>query len=242
MKNPSPTPCKPLGSRCPLCAAEEVEFFHRDSRREYLRCRECGLVFVPARYHLPAAAEKACYDQHQNSPEDADYRRFLDRLFQPLVENLQQGARGLDFGSGPGPTLSVMLEEAGFPTAIYDPFYAPDTFVWRNQYDFVTASEVVEHLHRPMTDLERLWNSLKPGGWLGIMTKRVIGPDAFAEWHYKNDPTHVVFFAEETFVWLARKWNAGLEVVAADVVLLQKPESATLIGSAERQSDSGDSF
>lgn len=212
-----------LPSPCPLCTNGGTRLFHRDSRREYLRCGNCGLVFVPSRYFLAPADEKACYDQHQNSPEDANYRRFLGRLFDPLVKQLSPGSRGLDFGCGPGPTLSLMLAEAAFPTAIYDPFYAPDPAVWRDRYDFVTASEVVEHLHRPMTDLQRLWSVLKPGGWLGIMTKRVLNRRAFAGWHYKNDPTHVAFFAEDTFLWLARRWSAELKIAGPDVVLLQKP-------------------
>jgi SAM-dependent methyltransferase len=202
-----------------------TEFFHRDIRREYLRCSECGLVFVPSQFFLSADAEKACYDQHENRPDDPEYRRFLGRLFQPLIEKLTPGARGLDFGSGPGPTLSRMLDEAGFPTAIFDPFYAPDEIVWQDHYDFVTASEVVEHLHRPMKELQRIWTVLRPSGWLGIMTKRVLNQTTFAKWHYKNDPTHVVFFGEETFAWLARRWSAELQIVGPDVVLLWKPKA-----------------
>ncbi len=115
-----------------------------------------------------------------------------------------------------------MLDEAGYPTAIFDPFYAPDSAVWNHRYDFVTTSEVAEHLHHPMRELERLWKVLRPGGWLGVMTKRVLNRDAFAAWHYKNDPTHVIFFAESTFAWLANRWQARLEVIGPDVVLLQK--------------------
>lgn len=211
---------------CPLCSSGEAAFFHRDSRREYLRCDDCGLVFVPSPYFLSPEAEKDCYDYHQNNPADVGYRRFLARLARPLIERLSPGARGLDFGSGPGPTLSLMLAEAGFPTAIYDPFYKPNA-VWDDDYDFVTASEVVEHLHRPMSDLDRIWSALKPGGCFGIMTKRVLDVTAFAKWHYKNDPTHVVFFSEETFIWLAQKWTAELEFVGDDVVFLQKPKLAS---------------
>jgi SAM-dependent methyltransferase len=206
---------------CPLCSSGDVAFFHRDRRREYLRCEDCGLVFVPSRYFLPADAEKACYDRHQNNPADMGYRRFLDRLARPLIERLAPGARGLDFGSGPGPTLSLMLAEAGYPTAIYDPIYEPNAAVWDDEYDFITASEVVEHLHRPMLELQRLWTALKPGGWLGIMTKRVLNVTAFAKWHYKRDPTHVVFFSKETFIWLAHEWTAELQFIGDDVVFLQ---------------------
>jgi SAM-dependent methyltransferase len=213
-------------ANCPLCSSGGTGLFHRDSRREYLRCEVCGLVFVPSRYFLSPEAEKACYDLHQNNPADAGYRKFLDRLAQPLIERLTPGARGLDFGCGPGPTLSPMLAEAGFPTAIYDPFYEPNAAVWRDEYDFVTASEVVEHLHHPMSDLDRLWTVLKPGGSLGIMTKRVLHQTAFVKWHYKNDPTHVTFFSEEAFLWLAGRWSAELRLVGPDVVFLRKPEVA----------------
>lgn len=213
---------EPLPSRCPLCAAGGTALFHRDRRRQYRSCSTCCLVFVPPRYFLSFDAEKACYDQHQNNPDDPHYRRFLARLAEPMMGKLPPAARGLDFGSGPGPTLSLMFAEAGFPTVIYDPYYAPQPSVWTSDYDFVTATEVVEHLHRPRLELQRLWNVLKPGGWLGIMTKRVWNRPAFAAWHYKNDPTHVVFFSERTFVWLAQQWSAELEFVGADVVLLRK--------------------
>jgi SAM-dependent methyltransferase len=217
----------PVSMQCPLCSAAPAVYFHRDAQREYWRCGRCHLVFVLAKYHLPVRAEKANYDLHENDPEDAGYRWFLGRVFAPLIEKLSSGAEGLDFGSGPGPTLSVMLAEAGFPTAIYDPFYAPNLNVWQEQYDFVTATEVVEHLHRPMTDLQRVWDVLKPGGWLGIMTKRVLDVAAFARWHYKDDPTHVAFFAEATFHWLASHWSAKVEIVGPDVVFLQKPKTVT---------------
>ncbi len=213
-----------LGCVCPLCVSSRVEPFHSDNRREYRRCRTCDLVFVPPGEFLSRDAERACYDLHENSPDDQRYRAFLARLAEPLQSRLPPGARGLDFGSGPGPTLSVMLTEAGFPTRIYDPYYAPDRDVFRETYDFVTASETIEHLHRPRFELDRLWSLLRLGGWLGIMTKRWISQEAFASWHYKQDPTHVIFFSEGTFRWLAKRWNARLDVISDDVLLLQKLE------------------
>lgn len=220
---------------CPLCGSLETGHFHTDRRREYLRCAVCDLVFVPPRFFLTAEQEKACYDQHENDPEDPRYRQFLSRLAEPLIARLAPGATGLDFGSGPGPTLSVMLREAGFPTTNYDPFYVPDETALAQTYDFITATEVAEHLHQPGRQLAQLWQILRPGGYLGIMTKRVINHQAFTTWHYKNDPTHVTFFAEETFVWLAERWEAELEILGADVVILRKPISST--GDERRDSD-----
>ncbi|XKE44361.1 class I SAM-dependent methyltransferase [Halomonas organivorans] len=207
---------------CPLCASAEPAPYHRDARRDYLQCRQCDLVFVPSRQRLSPAEEKAVYDHHENSPDDPGYRRFLARLFDPLAARLAPGARGLDFGAGPGPTLSVMFEEAGHPMAIYDPFYAPDERVLTGRYDFITATEVVEHLFAPGRELERLAGLLAPGGWLGLMTKRVRSAEAFAGWHYILDPTHVCFFSEATFRWLAERLDMAVTFPADDVVLLQR--------------------
>ncbi|MEX0741223.1 MAG: class I SAM-dependent methyltransferase [Phycisphaeraceae bacterium] len=167
------------------------------------------------------ADEKRVYDQHENDPADAGYRRFLDRLAQPLLGKLTRGMAGLDYGCGPGPTLSVMLEEAGMRMAVYDPYYAPDRSVLGKRYDFVTCTEVVEHFNRPAESWAELVGLLKPGGWLGVMTKRVIDRERFEQWHYKNDPTHVSFYSEATFAWIAERFGLGLEVVGQDVVIFR---------------------
>lgn len=215
---------------CPLCASAETAFYYRDARRDYRHCRRCDLVFVPPVFRLSPAEERAVYDQHENSPDDLGYRRFLGRLFDPLRERLAPGARGLDFGAGPGPTLSVMFEEAGHPMAIYDPFYAPDAGVLEEEYDFITATEVAEHLFAPGEVLARLAGRLRPGGWLGLMTKRTTTREAFARWHYILDPTHVGFFSEASFQWLAESLGMSVEFPAADVVLLQKPAAGSREG------------
>lgn len=206
---------------CPLCQCSRGRLFHRDTR-EFYRCPVCHLVFVPPHQHLPRHEEKSEYDLHQNSPRDPGYRRFLGRLLVPLCDRLPPCSRGLDFGSGPGPTLSVMFEEAGHSMRIYDPFYAPDTAPLRETYDFISSSEVVEHLFHPGPVLDQLWSRLRSGGWLGIMTKRVIDQKAFARWHYKNDRTHVCFFSLESFHWLASRWSAEVLFPETDIALLRK--------------------
>jgi 2-polyprenyl-3-methyl-5-hydroxy-6-metoxy-1,4-benzoquinol methylase len=178
-------------------------------------------VFVPSTYYLDRAAERAEYDLHRNTVDDPGYRAFLSRLALPLIACLAPGSSGLDFGCGPGPALAAMLREAGHRVSLYDSFYQPERSVLDLRYDFICATEVVEHLHQPGAELSRLWSLLKPGGVLGIMTKLVRGREAFAGWHYKNDPTHVCFFSEQTWHWWAREHGARLEIIGADVILLQ---------------------
>ena len=104
--------------------------------------------------------------------------------------------------------------------ALFDPIYADNPDVLHGQYDFITCTEVVEHFADPGQELRRLFSLLKPGGVLGIMTKQVRSPQAFSQWHYKNDPTHVCFFSRETFLWLARRYHWHPEFFGNDVILL----------------------
>lgn len=211
---------------CPLCRSSATDPWHQDKNRPYFHCNRCDLVFVPESSHLSHSAEKAIYDQHENNAQDEGYRRFLSRMADPIKQRIPTGQQGLDFGSGPGPVLALMLEEAGYEMAIFDIYFANRPEVLEQRYDFITSTEVFEHLSDPGAILEQLLGILKPGGYLGIMTKRVTDLDAFTRWHYKNDPTHITFFSEACFHWIARHYQLTLEIISPDVVLLKKQDAS----------------
>ena len=202
-----------------------VSFYCADKRRDYYRCSSCCAVHVPHEFHLSSAEEKLEYDKHENHIDDEGYRRFLSRMANPIADAVAVGASGLDFGCGPGPALAAMLEAKGFSMSIYDKYYANDVQVLARKYDFICATEVVEHLQAPMQVVESLWGSLNAGGVLGVMTKRADNLEKFKSWHYKNDPTHIVFFHEKTFQWLANRLSASLRIISDDVVFLVKDKS-----------------
>ena len=181
-------------------------------------------MYVEPSQRLGRNEEKRVYDQHENSPDDAGYRRFLSRLAEPLCRYLPTPAHGLDFGCGPGPTLSVMLQEKGYTMDVFDPIYYPALRWQTHCYDFITATEVIEHVFDPAAVLPALCQSVRPGGVLALMTKRVQDRDRFAAWHYKNDPTHVCFYSVSTFDWLAKHLSARCQIVADDVVFFFKQE------------------
>lgn len=210
-----------------MCGCEQTEWIHKDdTRKEYVRdyyhCGECNLIFIPPEQRLSGEEEFSRYEMHENDPADPRYRKFLSRMFNPLIKKIPENSYGLDFGSGPGPKLNLMFEEAGHSMRIYDPFYAINTGVFEEHYDFITSTETAEHLYDPLTELDRLWKILKPGGYLGIMTRRWTIVEKFKNWHYKNDDTHVIFFHENTFRWLQKRWNAGLDIYERDVVIFEK--------------------
>jgi len=207
---------------CPLCESKEIVDYYSNKRRDFLQCGFCNLVFVPNKFHLTPDEELKRYELHQNNPEDEGYKEFLSRLAIPLQERLKAKSNGLDFGSGPGPTLSKMLEEEGHLVNIYDYIYAPDKTALNKRYDFITATEVFEHFRDPGQEIKMLWELLNPEGILGIMTKLAIDQQAFPKWHYIMDRTHICFFSEKTFMWLSNKLKARLEFIGSDVIMLTK--------------------
>lgn len=224
-----PDPVVPL--TCPLCSRPGAERFAVAHSRTYFRCSECALTFLDPAQRADSSTERSRYETHENDPSDAGYRRFLDRLARPLADRLTPGASGLDFGCGPGPTLSVMLEERGFEMAIYDPFFVPDDSVFERSWDFITCTEVAEHLFRPGEELDRLDRVLRPSGWLGLMTQVLDDDGAFETWHYVRDHTHVCFYRPETLEWIARDRGWSLERPARTVALYRKPEPAPETGA-----------
>jgi len=194
--------------------------YHEDKKRTYLQCNRCSFVFVPAIFHPGPEEEKAEYDLHENNIADKGYRKFLSRLSDPLLNRLNPGLRGLDFGCGPGPALAVIMKEAGHTVDLFDLYYYPDESIFENTYDFITTTEVVEHLKNPHLVFDQLFQMLKPGGFLGIMTKLVTDYDAFCKWHYIQDKTHISFFSRETFYYLAEKYSVEIEFTGRDVIIL----------------------
>lgn len=209
---------------CPLCSHPSTRDFHHDSTRAYLHCPACDLVFVDRGALLDPEAEKARYDLHENNPDDPGYRKFLNQLATPLLERLDPPPlRGLDFGSGPGPTLPIILAEHGYIMRIYDHFYAPNPRVLEVYYDFVTCTDTVEHFYTPRVEWRLLVDLVKPGGCLGIMTLVLPSLDEFPRWYFKNDLTHVSFYSQNTFRYLARQESLTVEFIGANVILFHKP-------------------
>lgn len=207
------------------CAPARADFFyaHPRNQRNYSECTNCGFVWLNSEHHLSQDDEQSHYLKHENHPEDAHYRAFLNKLWQPLSQHLKPGSNGLDYGSGPGPTLHLMAQQDGYACAHYDPFFHPDKAVFGTQYDFITCTEVAEHFSRPFDEFQQFAALLKPGAWLGLMSSLLTKEIEFASWHYPRDPTHVSFYTPDSLKMLARQVGfAPPKIVSNSVVLLQR--------------------
>lgn len=207
---------------CPVCRAARPRAFMEVEGRGYWRCDVCEATFLDPGQRPTSDEEFSHYRHHENDPDDPRYRRFLAKLADPLLEKLQPGMTGLDYGCGPGPALAAILNEAGIEMALYDPYFYPGRDALQRCYDVITLSEVAEHLFDPAAEFERLGRLLKPGGWLGVMTCFQTEDACFADWHYRRDPTHVVFYRPLTLQVIAEQRGWSCEIPRKDVALLQK--------------------
>ncbi|MFP4640396.1 MAG: class I SAM-dependent methyltransferase [Guyparkeria sp.] len=217
---------------CPLCQSSLSPFVtvatgKKQGRRPlaFLECPACRLVVRDPASWPDREAERAHYMLHENDPDDPGYRRFLSPAFERIRPRLSPGVRGLDFGCGPDSAIAVQAAEVGVPMAVFDPLFHPDEAVLRDgDYDVISCTETVEHLHRPMTVMARLERLLRPGGRLVIQTGFVPGAEAFAGWHYWRDPTHVILFRAETFRWLAASRGWWVVEIESPVAVFEMPE------------------
>ncbi len=223
---------------CPLCMTSGAAPFHKGGKasgyKDFLRCGECDLVFVPRAQMLDAAGQKARYLQHNNDVDDPAYREFLGRMYYALRPHLSAGARGLDYGCGPGPALQHMMIEDGFDVDVYDIYFYPDETVLQKTYDFVTCTETVEHFEDPRGELDRIDGLLHPGGWFGVMTGMLESWDDFPAWYYHRDPTHVNFFSRDTMRWIAERLGWHAHFPRENVALFQKRGYSDTTASLKR--------
>ncbi len=207
---------------CPLCRSSAPHSrLDGPLSRTYLLCDRCKMIFVPAEDLPDRDTEKAWYQTHENGIQNNGYVRFLNQAISPTLPYLPKNARGLDYGCGPGPTLHILLNRAGFACDNYDPFFVPDKP--DGPYDFIMSTECFEHFFDPPGEMENIGRLLKTGGILTIMTRFWEHKEEFPSWYYANDPTHVCFYHADTISWLAAHF--GYQLLWTDhkrVIVLQK--------------------
>ena len=122
---------------------------------------------------------------------------------------------GLDFGCGPGPTLHQLVIDSGYRMELYDPYFHPRDLT-KGTYDFITCTEVVEHLGTPWREWSQLKDLLNPGGILGVMTHLYDDvfdheePESFRQWPYRRDDTHISFYSSKTMDYIANRFDFHL--------------------------------
>lgn len=185
------------------------------------RCQQCELIFKDPQYFLNYSEQKTRYDHHRNSIDDPGYVQTFMPILSATKELIDEkhGLQNADFlvldwGAGPVPVLSQLFKQKmNLQIDIYDPVYSPQ--LPQRKYDLITCTEVVEHMTDPLAELQKMDQYLNSGGVLLGMTN-FYPQNNFRKWWYVRDLTHVIFFCEKTFHWLA-------EYFAWQVLQLQSP-------------------
>jgi hypothetical protein len=197
-----------LSSKCPLCfSSSKIFFTDQKSGHNYYHCSKCDLRFLDPIKHLNSTQELARYKIHQNDVADINYQNFVRPMLQLVIKNTKSSDEGLDFGCGEAPALSHLLTQQGYKVSLYDPYFKPDHARLSQKYDFIIATEVAEHFYKPHEEFFRIKNLLNPQGSLGVMTSLFTELTNFETWHYRRDPTHVCFYSEATFRWIAKYYG-----------------------------------
>jgi 2-polyprenyl-3-methyl-5-hydroxy-6-metoxy-1,4-benzoquinol methylase len=129
------------------------------------------------------------------------------------------GGRLLDVGFGSGAFLKIASEMGWHAEGIdFDPkavevararglnvscASADELAVQEHQYDVITISHVIEHVHAPMALLRNLYRLLKPGGllWLDTPNLSSYGARRFgSNWRGLEPPRHLVLFTPQSMI------------------------------------------
>ena len=214
---------------CPLCESQS-KFFLAGESREYWRCSVCRLIFVPAKYFISQEDEIQHYLKHENSLESAGYvQMFYEKI--RVVKNVCPGIQTvLDYGCGYEPVLKTLLTKEGYTVTGYDPNFFPQLDA-NATFDLIISTETFEHFKEPGKEISDLFSRISPEGYLAIMTRLVsqkeslATPESFGRWYYQRDPTHIAFYDNDTFSWIARHYK--MEIIINNekdfVVLQRKP-------------------
>ena len=188
---------------CPLCQSQSIPFHSEHFRK----CSGCQSVFRSKKYFITREKEQARYEKHNNDITDKKYQDFMSPIVDMVIKNQQLCEKWLDFWAGTGPVVTYMLEQKWFHLKLYDPFFHNYPALLKQKYDFIIATEVVEHFYNPLKEFELLYNLLNQGWKLYIMTNLYSPEIDFWKWYYKNDITHVFFYSEDAFKYIKNHWG-----------------------------------
>ena len=208
---------------CPLCLSQTVADHFYDDKREwpYFKCHNCELVFRDPKTYLSSSEEKSRYETHNNSIENRGYVKFLSPCVEMLLPHVTKDHIGLDYGSGPGPIIDQLFKPHDISVVNYDPYFNFDEGALEKQYDFVTCTEVFEHMYSPSKDLLKIKKLIKPNGLLLLMTEMYPDKHKFPTWGYRMDNTHVLFMSPKSLDWICESMKFELIDSSRRIMLLR---------------------
>ncbi len=201
---------------CIVCGSK-TEF--KDS---YYFCSDCEFIFKTRELVLDETAEKKRYMQHNNSIEDERYLDYFKKFLDEIVPHIN-GTIGLDYGSGCANALEyVANRDYGLAMDSYDKYFSSKETL-QPKYDFITCTEVIEHIENPIEFIKEIDAYLSVGGTIAFMTNlHNNNTTDFFNWWYISDPTHISFYTLKTFEYLASKLGYEVTYAVKNIIVIKK--------------------
>lgn len=207
---------------CLICGSQQLNSIHCSSGEVYHHCQDCDYIFLQPKFRLSSDAEKGRYLEHNNDISDPRYLQYLEKTWKKISAQVKSGLV-MDFGCGPSRGLKQVLKDQDYEVVSYDPIFYPINFEERvNQVDAVFCSEAIEHSYEPLPTFRQMNRVLKNDGWITLRTAFHPGAEAFNDWWYKDDATHVGFFSEKTLEQVAETLGWKIQHIHSPYVVFQK--------------------
>jgi len=194
-------------THCKICS-KPVEHFYDDYMQcETYFCKDCAFIFKDQAAIISPDKELKVYQQHNNTEENLGYvamfQDFIDKTITPHKDEI---TTVFDFGSGPNPVLASLLKKEGFSVDYYDKYFSPQKVYEGKRYDLITSTEVIEHISDVQETMKLFSEHLNSGGYLALMTQfHPNTTEAYLNWWYRRDPTHISFFRPQSLQILAKQ-------------------------------------
>ncbi|MCK6585157.1 MAG: class I SAM-dependent methyltransferase [Anaerolineales bacterium] len=232
---------------CPVCDADSYDRLFVKQGFDFVRCRNCNLVYVNPRllesatlaYYCDAADQQSMTDWLSvlASPANQAWQvPYFQEAVDILANMIPAKSRILDIGCSIGLFMEV-ARKSGFECIGLEPEpksreYAvqrgldvrPELFkdagFSANSFDAITMFGVMEHLSNPRKILVEVWDALKPGGVVMAVSPNVYSL-ANGTLHEQartfTGRNHLSYFSRDTFSHLFER--CGYEVVHLDTAL-----------------------
>lgn len=207
--------------RCLLCNSQAV-LLYEIHKKKYYKCQKCFSLMLDPLNYLSSEEEEARYRIHNNDIDDPSYQKFVAPIVKAVKDNYNINNLGLDYGAGPGPVATSLLEKEGYVLSLYDPYFHRYPQNLLKNYDYIICSEVIEHFHKPYEEFNRLNNILNKKGSIFCLTSLYDEYLDFRGWNYKNDETHVFFYHKRALEWIRDEFNFSDLEIEGNLIKLSK--------------------
>jgi len=198
---------------CPACASNTATKIGIKNELEVVRCQVCGSLYCP---YMPWYTSERYYVDYYSHHGLEEPPVVTKRLMEITAEfsKYRQTNRLLDVGCGSGLLLEAARENGwdvqGVDVSISSVEHVrslgfevhhgelKDIQLAGEQFDVITAAEIVEHLFDPVAVLKEAYRLLRPGGLLWLTTPHANSLAARVmklEWRIVCPPEHLQLFS-----------------------------------------------